>query len=63
VARFVGYDVLESATDVVAFRALDDGRTVVILRDAPFYAEAGGQVSDAGEVTGEGWRLSVDDVK
>ena len=61
--RFVGYEALETTTDLVAFRALDDGRMAVIVRDAPFYAEAGGQVSDAGEVDGEGWRLSVEDVK
>ena len=62
-ARFVGHEVVETTTDLVAFRALDDGRMAVIVRDAPFYAEAGGQVSDGGEVDGEGWRLSVEDVK
>ena len=62
-ARFVGYDVLEATTSVAAIRALDDGRTAVILRDAPFYAESGGQVSDGGVVSGDGWSLAVEDVK
>ena len=62
-AQFVGYDVLETTTAVAAIRALEDGRTAVILRDAPFYAESGGQVSDRGVVTGEGWSLEIDDVK
>jgi alanyl-tRNA synthetase len=62
-SQFVGYDVLEATTTVAAIRALEDGRTAVILRDAPFYAESGGQVSDRGVVTGEGWSLDVDDVK
>ncbi len=62
-SQFVGYDVLEAKTTVAAIRALEDGRTAVILRDAPFYAESGGQVSDRGVVTGDGWALEVDDVK
>ncbi len=62
-ARFVGYDVLEATTSVAAIRALDDGRTALILRDSPFYAESGGQVSDRGSVSGEGWTLDVEDVK
>jgi alanyl-tRNA synthetase len=62
-AHFVGYDVLETRTVVAAIRALDDGRTALILRDAPFYAESGGQVSDRGTVDGTGWSLAVEDVK
>ena len=62
-AQFVGYDVLEATTSVAAIRSLDDGRTALILRDSPFYAESGGQVSDRGTVSGEGWSLDVDDVK
>ncbi|MES3032788.1 MAG: alanine--tRNA ligase [Gemmatimonadota bacterium] len=62
-STFVGYDVLEATTSVAAIRALDDGRTAVILKDAPFYAESGGQVSDGGEVAGDGWSLAVEDVK
>ncbi len=62
-AQFVGYDVLETTTTVAAIRALDDGRTALILRDAPFYTESGGQVSDLGTVTGNGWSLAVDDVR
>jgi alanyl-tRNA synthetase len=33
------------------------------LQDNPFYAEAGGQVSDTGLVKGEGWELTVEDVE
>jgi len=62
-ASFVGYEVLENTTGVAAIRALDDGRTALILRATPFYAESGGQVSDAGVVAGEGWSLAVEDVK
>ena len=62
-AQFVGYDALEVTTSVAAIRALDDGRTALILRDSPFFAESGGQVSDRGTVSGESWTLEVDDVK
>jgi alanyl-tRNA synthetase len=64
--RFVGYDTVDVETHVVAVRRLGDSRVAVILRDAPFYAESGGQVSDSGEIVGTGnggWRVDVDDVK
>ncbi len=62
-AQFVGYDVLETTTTIAAIRALEDGRTALILRDTPFYAESGGQVSDRGTVLGDGWSFDVEDVK
>ena len=35
----------------------------LILKDRPFYAESGGQVSDHGEVVGQGWRLDVTELR
>lgn len=61
--RFVGYDVTEVDTVVTAVRALPDGRVAVMLRETPFYAESGGQVSDHGTITGAGWSVSVSDVR
>jgi alanyl-tRNA synthetase len=61
--RFVGYDVTTIETDVAAVRQLPDGRVAVMLRESPFYAESGGQVSDRGTIEGAGWRVTVDDVK
>jgi alanyl-tRNA synthetase len=60
---FVGYDTVEIETEVTAIKKLDDGRLAVLLRETPFYAESGGQISDRGEIVGEGWRLDVDDVR
>jgi alanyl-tRNA synthetase len=61
--RFVGYDVIEVDTIVTAVRHLPDGRVAVMLRESPFYAESGGQVSDHGSITGEGWSVAVNEVR
>ncbi len=60
---FVGYATTQVLSDVTAVRTLDDGRVAVMLRESPFYAESGGQVSDQGEIVGDGWRVEVTDVK
>jgi alanyl-tRNA synthetase len=58
---FVGYDELTSETEVLAWRS-DGDRLGLVLRRNPFYVQSGGQVSDVGEVRGEGWILRVTDV-
>jgi len=58
VQNFVGYEHLETDTRAIA-SAASDGQAAVILEDNPFYAESGGQVSDAGTVSGDAWTLSV----
>jgi alanyl-tRNA synthetase len=60
---FTGYDSLDVETVVVAKRDLPDKRVAVILRETPFYAESGGQISDHGEILGEGWSVDVDEVR
>jgi alanyl-tRNA synthetase len=60
--RFVGYETTESDTDVLAFRQ-EGPRVELVLKENPFYAESGGQVSDIGAVSGEGWSLTVDSVR
>jgi alanyl-tRNA synthetase len=62
-AAFVGYDTIEIETQVTAVKHFADGRVAVLLRESPFYAESGGQISDHGEIVGDGWRVAVDDVK
>ena len=62
-SSFVGYDTVEVETEVVALRRLDGGRVAVLLKESPFYAESGGQISDEGEIFGEGWRIDVDGVR
>ena len=60
--RFVGYDATEADTDVLAFRQ-EGPRVELVLKENPFYAESGGQVSDVGALRGEGWGLQVDSVR
>jgi len=60
---FVGYDVVEVETEVAGIRHIGGRRLAVLLRESPFYAESGGQVSDLGEIIGDGWRVQVDDVR
>ena len=60
---FVGYDTVEIDTQVTAIRRLEENRVALLLRETPFYAESGGQISDRGEIVGDGWRVDVDDVR
>jgi alanyl-tRNA synthetase len=60
--KFVGYGATESDTDILAFRQ-DGPRVELVLKENPFYAESGGQVSDVGVVEGKDWSLAVDTVR
>ena len=60
--EFVGYQTTQVATEVLAWRR-DGDALGLVLRENPFYAESGGQISDGGEVRGSGWTLNVTDVR
>ena len=60
--QFVGYEKTIVDTNVIAYRP-ENGHLAVQLAENPFYAEAGGQVSDSGLVEGDGWRMVVSDVR
>ena len=61
--EFAAYRTTETQTDVLGYRYMDDGKLGVQLRENPFYAESGGQVSDNGHLYGEGWQMDVRDVR
>jgi alanyl-tRNA synthetase len=60
--EFRGYDTLDLETQVGAFEDLGDGRALVKLRESPFYAEGGGQVSDGGTLESAGARAAIESV-
>jgi alanyl-tRNA synthetase len=60
--EWIGWEARKAETAVVAILR-EEGRVGMILRENPFYAESGGQVSDRGVVEGDGWRLSVEEVR
>ncbi|MCJ7628414.1 MAG: alanine--tRNA ligase, partial [Longimicrobiales bacterium] len=60
--EFQGYSTREIETEVLALRP-DGDWFGIQLRNNPFYLEAGGQVSDGGEVRGDGWVLDVQEVR
>ena len=60
--EFVGYETDATEAEILAYRQVDEGLALQLSRN-PFYSEAGGQVSDRGHVRGEGWSMSVDQVR
>ncbi len=68
---FVGYDTMEAATEIINLakdgrlvdEAVQGDRVSVVLKETPFYAEAGGQVGDTGAITGPGGEVAVSDTK
>ena len=75
---FVGYQHLRQESQVVALleapsvgsgqaapvgHATKGQRVEVVLESTPFYAEAGGQVGDAGIIVGPNGRVAVEDTQ
>lgn len=66
-SEFIGYDSLTATAHVIAIVADNafvdyagvDEKVLVLLDRTPFYAESGGQVSDIGLLTGNGFAVSV----
>jgi alanyl-tRNA synthetase len=51
--EFVGYAKTDVLTQIGALEQLENGVFLCKLRESPFYAESGGQVTDAGELIHE----------
>jgi alanyl-tRNA synthetase len=56
---FVGYEKTEVLTQIGALEELDDGTFLAKLRESPFYAEGGGQVTDQGWIEVDGRRAEL----
>jgi alanyl-tRNA synthetase len=59
---FVGYEQLDVRTQIGALVEGDDGTVRLKLRESPFYAAGGGQVSDHGVIESEAGRAVVEQV-
>ncbi len=58
--KFVGYDRSEIETEIIRYNE-SDRYLEIVLAESPFYAEAGGQVGETGEIIGRDFRLRVID--
>ena len=67
-SKFTGYEDYQTDTEVIAL--IKDGKLVdeltdtgyVILKETPFYAEMGGQVSDTGYIYNDSLKVQVEDL-
>ena len=60
--EFVGYQKHELYTQVGDLSQLEDGRLTLKLRQSPFYAESGGQISDTGWIHTDDGKADVVEV-
>ena len=61
--EFKGYEREDLFTVIENLDALDEQRVLLSLRESPFYAEMGGQVSDAGWIESDTGKAEVIDVQ
>ncbi len=57
-SKFLGYEKTETTS-----KLLKSTDSLLIFDETPFYAEAGGQIGDTGEITGKNFRAKVVDTK
>lgn len=60
--EFVGYQKNELYTSIGDLKELEGGRVVLKLRESPFYAESGGQISDTGWIHTDDGKANVVEV-
>ena len=60
--EFVGYDSLDCEGELQAVEETDGSFQVVVSR-SPFYGESGGQVGDQGVISGDNFRLAVENTQ
>lgn len=62
-SEFVGYEVLQTESQVLRYSGSGKGEWQIVLDHTPFYAESGGQVADVGTLAQQGRTWQVTDVQ
>lgn len=57
---FIGYEKHEIETEILRYNS-HDNKIELVLKESPFYAEAGGQIGEQGEIRGKNFKLNVMD--
>lgn len=60
--EFVGYDFKTIDTQIINIVEGDKNEVYLILEQASFYAEAGGQIGDTGKIIGKDFEIKITDV-
>jgi len=58
--KFIGYEKDQIETEILRYNQ-SDKNIEIVLEESPFYAEAGGQVGETGEIIGGNFKLRVVD--
>ena len=60
---FLGYDTLESETEITQIISLNNKDISLLLKETPYYAESGGQIGDSGVIKNKDINIQVNDTQ
>ena len=62
-SEFVGYENEKIKSKIRKYAVTEDNKVNLILSRTPFYAESGGEVGDQGHITGNNFKIRIDDTQ